>query len=96
MEVSSGTIWLLNDLTGDIIIKEIVLFKDQVDRITREGTVVIYLTRPQLVQMKLIADDKLFADGLNWRQMVSGAQVEAKLATREKGSHTPKGEAVGA
>jgi hypothetical protein len=91
LEVSAGSIWLLNDLTGDMIIKEIVPFKDRVDRLNSEGATVIYLTRPQLVEMKLIADDKYFADGLNWSQMVAGAQVEAKLENRKKSSPASKG-----
>ena len=91
LEVSIGTIYFLNDLTGDIVINDMVPFKELVDRFNREGAAVIYLTRPQLVEMKLISDDKLFADGLNWRQMVSSAQAAVKFETKKsstKGAET--------
>jgi len=79
LEMSRGLIFLIDNITEDMPLDEVVRFKNRVDELARQGATVIYVTTPRIVVLKTIEMENYFDDGNAWVYAVKSHEQGLKV-----------------
>lgn len=68
--MSRSAIYLIDNITSDMPLDDMVQFKNHVDELTLQGATVVYLTTPQMIGVKTLKMGSYFEDGDAWVYLV--------------------------
>jgi ABC-type transport system involved in cytochrome c biogenesis ATPase subunit/ABC-type transport system involved in multi-copper enzyme maturation permease subunit len=88
LEMSRSPVFLIDNITADMPLNDLVRFKNRVDELARQGATVVYVTTPRIVVLKTIEMKNYFDDGDAWVYSVKsheqGLKVQGKKIDKKR------------
>lgn len=79
LEMSRGLVFLIDNITADIPLDDVVRFKIRVAELARQEATVIYVTTPRIVVLKTLEMENYFDDGDAWVYSVMSHEQSLKV-----------------
>ena len=79
LELSPGAVYLIDNITADIPLDDVVRFKTRIDELAGNGATVVYVTTPRIVVFKTIEMKNYFDDGDAWLYSVKSHEHSLKV-----------------
>lgn len=83
LEMSRSAVYLIDNITSDMPLDDVVRFKTRVDELARQGATVVYVTTPRIVVLKTIEMKNYFDDGDAWVYSVKSHEEVLKVQGRK-------------